>query len=314
MRYWWVNQNKTYRTEVPGGFLWSPKTQKNGRRNQFYENMREVAIGDVIFSFCDTRIKAIGVAVGIAQSTSKPDFGTAGAGWSKEGWLVPVEFKELNKQLRPKDHINSIDPHLPAKYSPLQKSGNGLQSVYLAEIPLPLANVLADLIGIEYGSTLKLLQGEVDEVYEVEDQQEDAIKGRTDIGPTTKEQLVKSRRGQGVFKANVRLNEKGCRITGVTDPLHLRASHIKPWKDSTDDEKLNGCNGLLLAPHIDHLFDRGLISFSANGDLLISPRMDRSILGKWGILETKNVGAFKPEQLQFLKYHLNSVFKKTLGN
>jgi putative restriction endonuclease len=310
MRYWWVNQNQTYTSEVPGGFLWSPKTRADGARNQFYENMREVAVGDVIFSFCDTRIKAIGVAVGRAETSPRPDFGAAGANWAKEGWLVPVEFKELRSQIRPKDNITLIRPHLPTKYSPLQQSGDGLQSVYLAEVPAPMAAVLADLIGAEYLSALKELQGEVDEIDIVGDQQEESIKGRTDIGATTKDQLVKSRRGQGVFKANVRLNEKGCRVTGVTDLQHLRASHIKPWKDSTDKEKLNGCNGLLLAPHIDHLFDKGHISFLDNGDLLVSPKLDPSVLTHWGIVMAMNVGPFSPHQSVFLEYHRRSVFKQ----
>ena len=77
MRYWWVNQNQAYKSEVPGEFLWSPKTRADGARNQFYENMREVAVGDVIFSFCDTRIKAIGAAIGRVETSPKPDFGDA---------------------------------------------------------------------------------------------------------------------------------------------------------------------------------------------------------------------------------------------
>lgn len=101
MRYWWVNQNQTYRTEVPGGFLWSPKTRSDGARNQFYDNMKEVVAGDVVFSFCDTRIKAIGMATGCAQTAPKPDFGATGMNWSMEGWLVPVEFKELTDPIRP---------------------------------------------------------------------------------------------------------------------------------------------------------------------------------------------------------------------
>src|SRR5438132_4137092 len=52
MRYWWVNQNQTYRAEVRGSFMWSPKQNANGARNQFYENMREMSPGDVVFSFC----------------------------------------------------------------------------------------------------------------------------------------------------------------------------------------------------------------------------------------------------------------------
>ena len=62
MRYWWVNQNQTYRHEVGGGYLWSPKRKKNNQRNVFYEFMREVAPGDVVLSFMDTRIAALGVA------------------------------------------------------------------------------------------------------------------------------------------------------------------------------------------------------------------------------------------------------------
>mgnify|MGYP001549727670 CR=1 FL=1 len=61
MRYWWVNQNQTFRHEVPGGYLWSPKRNRNGGRNPFYDFMREVAPGDVVFSFADTLIKAIGI-------------------------------------------------------------------------------------------------------------------------------------------------------------------------------------------------------------------------------------------------------------
>ena len=108
MRYWWVNQNQTYRAEVRGSFMWSPKRNANGARNQFYENMRSVAPGDVIFSFCDTRIKAIGVVTSPAETGPKPDFGSAGMNWSGEGWFVTVDYCTLEHQVRPKDHIDII--------------------------------------------------------------------------------------------------------------------------------------------------------------------------------------------------------------
>jgi putative restriction endonuclease len=311
MRFWWVNQNQTYETEVPGGFMWSPKTRVDGARNQFYENMRHVSPGDIVFSFCGTRIKAIGIAVGPAETSTKPDFGGAGGSWSSEGWLVPVEFRELQTRIRPRDHIDAIRPLLPAKYAPLQSTtGSGLQSVYLAEVPGLMAALLAELIGEEYTRVVGALQDETEgDVTYVEEQQEAAIAGRTDIGATEKQQLVKARRGQGVFKANVRLNEQACRVTGVSDPLHLRASHIKPWKDSNDAEKLDGCNGLLLAPHIDHLFDRGLMSFTNEGNVLVSGRLDPSVLLSWGIEMPLNVGTFNVRQVEFLNYHRSQVFK-----
>ncbi|WP_313817831.1 HNH endonuclease [Cupriavidus sp.] len=310
MRYWWVNQNQTYKFEVHGKFMWSPKTKANGHRNQFYDNMQEVQAGDIIFSFCDTRIRAVGVATGRAQSSPKPQFRTAGSNWSNEGWYVPVEFGELEHQIRPKDFIEQLLEHLPAKYSPLSTSGDGLQSVYLAAVPNALAERLIELIGPEYTRTLQELSSETPESEESDDAEESSIRGRTDIGATTKDQLVRARRGQGIFKANVKLNESKCRVTGISEIQHLRASHIKPWKDSNDEEKLNGCNGLLLSPHIDHLFDRGMISFTANGDLLVSSKLDRLVLQKWGVTEMANVGAFNDMQSEFLAYHRDSVFKK----
>ncbi len=150
MRYWWVNQNQTFRHEIEGGYLWSPKRNANGARNPFYKSMREVAPGDLIFSFMDTRILAIGIAQSYCWESPKPlEFGTAGENWENVGWKVKVSFTKLTNKVRPKDHIAILRPLLPQRYSPLQPNGNGLQSVYLTEVPLPLAEVLVGLIGQE---------------------------------------------------------------------------------------------------------------------------------------------------------------------
>jgi hypothetical protein len=73
MRYWWVNQNQTYKQELGGGYLWSPKRNANGARNPFYEFMREVAPGDLVFSFVNTRITAVGVAESYCYESPKPE-------------------------------------------------------------------------------------------------------------------------------------------------------------------------------------------------------------------------------------------------
>ena len=79
VRYWWVNQNQNHRHELGGGYLWSPKRNANGARNPFYESMREVAPGDLVFSFVDTRIAALGVAESYCYESPKPEeFGNAG--------------------------------------------------------------------------------------------------------------------------------------------------------------------------------------------------------------------------------------------
>jgi hypothetical protein len=76
MRYWWVNQNQTWRQERAGAFLWSPKRRADGARNPFYEFMREVAPGDLVLSFEGTFIRAISVAQSYCYECPKPkEFG-----------------------------------------------------------------------------------------------------------------------------------------------------------------------------------------------------------------------------------------------
>ena len=160
MRYWWVNQNQTFRQEIGGGYLWSPKRNANGARNPFYEAMREVAPGDVIFSFVDTRIVAIGTAQSYCYESPKPtEFGEAGVTWEAIGWRIRVSFTRLVHRLRPKDHMRVLGDLLPDHYSPLQPNGNGVQSIYLTEVPELFAEALIGLIGTEASSTTAQVTG-----------------------------------------------------------------------------------------------------------------------------------------------------------
>jgi hypothetical protein len=318
MRFWWVNQNQTYRHEVAGGYLWSPKRRSDGSRNPYYEFMREVAPGDLIFSFADTRIRAFGIARSHAYEAAKPlEFGSAGRNWESIGWRVDVDFSELHTFFRPVDWIAQLRPLLPARYAPLNHRGQGSQSIYLTELPPPLALSLADLVSADLAA---LARGEVvsqptslarlPEQMRWEDHLRETIENDTTIGETEREALVLARRGQGLFRARVQTIETHCRVTLVDRPEHLRASHCKPWRDSNNDERLDANNGLLLTPSIDHLYDRGFISFEPNGRLLISPVAHGESLDKMGIPVDKdvNVGAFRPSQARFLEFHRDAVF------
>jgi hypothetical protein len=82
--------------------------------------------------------------------------------------------------------------------------------------------------------------------------------------PTEREILAKARIGQGKFRSDVAAEwGKGetCALTGIAVPEMLTASHVKPWRDSSDIERLDPANGLLLVAHADRLFDRYLLSF-----------------------------------------------------
>lgn len=311
MKYWWVNQNQTYAHEVRGGYLWSPKENSNGARNRFYDNMLEVRPGDVIFSFCDTFIRAIGVATSVAESAPKPtSFGNTGAYWSNEGWFVEVEFRELSAPIRPREHMTLLEPTLPQRYSPIRPSGDGNQGVYLAELPLAMASQLLNVMGPEAVVVIDSLEV-FGKQFAADQSALESLEGRKDISRTEIVQLIKARRGQGLFKSRVELVEKGCRVTGLRRPEHLVASHIKPWRDATDREKLDGYNGLLLSPHVDHLFDRRFISFTNDGRILVAPTLTPGVLAKWSIDSSQNVGTFAREQCTYLEYHRDVLFRRT---
>ena len=317
MRYWWVNQNQTYKAEFSGGYIWSPKRNKNGARNQFYENMRSVTPGDLIFSFRDTMIVAVGKAVSFCYDSPKPEeFGASGANWEQNGWRVDVQYEEVQSPIRPKNHIDRIRPLLPGKYSPLQDSGDGLQSVYLAELSNPLAALLTTLLE-EAGNEVDTEASPAPEaghrdqvVAELEAILESSIENSPNIEATEKAQIIKARRGQGRFRVNVQKIEKACRVSGVADDQFLIASHIKPWRTATNQERLDGQNGLLLCPNIDYLFDRGFISFSDDGTLLVSPVADNDCLRRLGVPvnSSVSVGHFTDKQREYLSFHRRNVF------
>jgi putative restriction endonuclease len=319
VRYWWVNQNQTYRHEIAGGYLWSPKRNANGARNPFYEFMREVAPWDLVFSFVDTRIVALGIVTSYCYESPKPaEFGGVGLNWEAIGWRVRVNFVSLVNSIRPKDHISLLRGLLPSRYSPLQNSGNGVQSIYLTELPPDLADVLIGLIGNEASILKNRSVGSVPEKpMQIENADlemwehhiESKIESDSRIAETEREALIVARRGQGLFKQRVMEIESKCRITVVTNPIHLRASHCKPWRDSDNEERLNGENGLLLTPTMDHLFDRGFISFEDSGVVIVSPIADVPSLTRMGIATDRvtNVGTFTEGQKRFLDYHRESV-------
>lgn len=318
MRYWWVNQNQTYRHELAGGYLWSPKRNRNGARNPFYDFMREVSPGDVVFSFSDTFIKAIGIAVSHAYEAPKPrEFGQAGAYWDNIGWRVDVRFAELRGPIRPAEHMAQLGPLLPERYAPLQQNGGGLQGVYLTQLPDDFAITLADLIGREARTIIEMRrigdQGEASTAIGLVEweahQMEEVIADRT-LPDTTRRAVVLARRGQGLFKQNVQRIETRCRVTGVDRIEHLRASHCKPWRDASNSERLDGENGLLLTPDVDHLFDRGFISFEDSGAVLVSPVVHRESLQRMGLEDAlrRSVGGFSEGQRAYLAFHRDSVF------
>lgn len=118
--------------------------------------------------------------------------------------------------------------------------------------------------------SIKCLENLLDKYFGFNNEPEDAILSdiqeislKKELTETQRTTLVEARIGQGKFKRNV-INAWGgevCALTGINIPELLIASHIKPWRNSDDGERLDGTNGIILSANIDKLFDRYLITF-----------------------------------------------------
>jgi putative restriction endonuclease len=200
-----------------------------------------------------------------------------------------------------------------------------LQSVYLTQVSASLASALFSLIGKEASSVADVGQEiskiERDspaperDIEEWEHRVEIAIAADSAIRETERTALVQARRGQGLFRDNVRSIERACRITKVERMEHLVASHVQPWRDSSNDQRLDGENGLLLTPTVDHLFDKGFISFEDSGQLIVSPVADPISLKRMGVdsVGCVNVGAFSQGQRRYLEFHRENVLRMARG-
>jgi hypothetical protein len=134
------------------------------------------------------------------------------------------------------------------------------------------------------------------------------IKAAKGVAETTKQALIDARIGQGKFREALITHWAGvCAVTGCDQLQVLRASHIKPWKASSNAERLNARNGLLLVANLDALFDRGLVSFCTDGTMLVSKDISlssRKLLGLPASLRR----APTAEENEFLDYHRNRFF------
>jgi putative restriction endonuclease len=314
-RYWWVNHKQTSREEIGGGYLWSPKAKRDGSPNLFYDNMRRAEPGDYVLSYASGQIAHVGLVCDFAFSRIKPDeFGSAGNSWDNEGWMLPILWRPLSNRIVPKTRFEQIRELLPTKYSPLSlKTGHGNQAVYLAEISQQLFSELLgiDEIGLEtlFGPASYAIYNGL-QASLTDEQIQERIKKDISLSSTEKAQQINARRGQGLFRENVMHYETSCRLTGISSPQLLIASHIKPWRSCENGfERLDGNNGLLLSPNVDLLFDRGFIGFAEDGHVIISPHIsshDLTRLGLGAVID-KVHAPFRPAQLPYLAYHRQNV-------
>ncbi|OUO24034.1 HNH endonuclease [Bacteroides sp. An322] len=121
---------------------------------------------------------------------------------------------------------------------------------------------------------------------------------------TEKEALIQSRIGQGIFRKSLIKFWQGCAISHCSMTDILVASHIKPWKDATNHERLDIFNGLLLLPNYDKLFDLGYMTFTPQKGKAVYSKLlsseDRHILG---LTDSLSLSQITKEHKTYLTYH-----------
>ena len=135
--------------------------------------------------------------------------------------------------------------------------------------------------------------------------------GKKQLPKQKKEQLVNARIGQGAYRQKLLNESSECIITRVNDERVLMASHIKPWSISNDNEKIDPNNGLILTPTYDKLFDQGFISFTDDGNIMISPYISPLNIKKLNLSPNKKYNLPKStKRFSYLIYHRENIFKK----
>src|SRR5690242_10126151 len=96
MAFWWVVQNKTFRHERAGGYLWAPVFNRVGGRHFHWDNMEELQPGDVVFSYVQKRIVAVAVVESRVEACPRPaELASSGEPWEIDGRRVAAVYRDL---------------------------------------------------------------------------------------------------------------------------------------------------------------------------------------------------------------------------
>lgn len=124
-------------------------------------------------------------------------------------------------------------------------------------------------------------------------------------------EIRRARQGQGVYREKLLSECPFCPITMINDERLLIASHIKPWAVSTDKEKIDHKNGVMLSPLYDKLFDRGLMTFTKDRKIALSNWISPANKKRLGIVDGQFIQMLPldEERQAYMEFHRSSVFK-----
>ena len=215
-----------------------------------------------------------------------------------------------------KEFYNSLKNHRDRFDSGLNNSRKGWRNKDGSARDLPLASrmVMENMNALEESSINELISSYLfSSPFEKIKKDLTSIYQDVNLNDTMRDRLITARLGQGFFRKECLKRSPECPITHLTFEPLLRASHIKPWAACKNgNERLDPYNGIILAAHIDVLFDKGWISFTNDGEILISEEIDNISIKK--IALPHKIKSFDKNSFEYLKWHRENVFRKNKKN
>lgn len=237
---------------------------------------------------------------------------------------LPAEYEELKSLVNGKDELLEFKvKRSDVTHSGIyinQNSGNKSDANWnlIGDVALPRISRLS-ILKVSNNSIIKyyfkISFGIVEQENDVFEEEKKIIEKieNSKLTETEKETIILARVGQGKYRRQLLEETNNCPFTLVDDEHLLIASHIKPWKASTNSEKKDPKNGFVFTPTYDKLFDRGYISFSDDKKLMVSPWLskfnsDRLNLQDGMVVESLPI--IDDKRKTYLEYHRKYVLKK----
>lgn len=303
MAYYWVNIGSSQEEVEKYNFLWAPEygIDKNGNKfvTASWKPVPKVKSGDVIICHSNKHVVYLAQATSNAYPHQRPDTRTYDK-WKPEGFKIDVDLIVLSQPINNAEFKDEIIDRFNSLCVPkLFNSRRQVGENYMVSIPEAVADLVLSAVG-EAASKIKRLNLNSEGAAKKKKR-----KRKADV-EREKQTIVNARVGQGQFRRDVLdIWSNTCPVTNISTPGLLIASHIVSWALSNDEEKIDGYNGLPLSPNADKLFDKGLISFSDSGQLLVSPSLAISTLNALGINEQTKIEGLTKEHTYYLGRHRN---------
>jgi hypothetical protein len=289
MAYWWITHGKTWREELNGGYLWAPLHDQGGSSRYYHRNVDAINAGDVIFSYANGRLRAVGVATSDGFVAKKPS--ELGGYWPDAGSMARVHFSEFSKGVS-LEAMGSLAADLSTLLrGPLDTNRRAKQGYAFSISPRHGRRLIALLRSLFPSICLE------------------RIIIRSAPSAAIRAQLRASLTIAGEYGASALARWDGrCPLTGLDDRRLLSFVQMRPWMDCNTLQRIDPVNCMPMAPHYARLFSRGLISVRGDGSIDFSSQLSSSSTQALSLSTKVRMHVTDELVLRLLRYHRENVF------